>query len=353
MRYPSPLSNRTRWWIPTVLVVVAVIASTALLLSTVRLSPTPQARPVSLLTGEWEPYTGAALDGDGPVSQLVVDVFELAGYSPDVAFTTWTSAAQRVEAGSAFAAFPLVRSDARDETMMMSDSLIEFDYVLFYRADDSAGAPGSAADLGSRRVAVIEGYDYWPAFADAVADPVVFATAEEAFAALGAGDVDVVAEGLQSGRAVLESPALDIDARDVAVVASTQEWARSTESLYVAFPRRPETESVVAAFNAALSEYRQTQEYRDIARSLSGDVRTSVTLRSAAGEGVVELRDADGQAVRLAPEGTRAVVVEWPASVAGEGAISEPGLARVKVVSGPAAGAVYWVDIRDAMVEAG
>ncbi|MEH1122855.1 hypothetical protein [Micromonospora sp. CPCC 206061] len=58
--------------------------------------------------------------------------------------------------------------------------------------------------------------------------------------------------------------------------------------------------------------------------------------------GLVELRDRDGAPVLLAPQGTRARVLAWPAEFVG--AASEPLgriLVQVKVTTGPAQGRAF------------
>jgi hypothetical protein len=105
-------------------------------------------------------------------------------------------------------------------------------------------------------------------------------------------------------------------------------------------------------FNRSLAQIRQSQEYADIVADLSPSASQEVTLTPYGKTGLVELLDEQGGPVLLAPRGTRARVLAWPAEFA---ASPSPRtgrvLVRVKVTNGPARGRVLYVDARAVQIE--
>jgi len=329
--------------VPALLIAAVIAVGVSLVVQGLRATPAPRVLPVTVLSGDWEPYTGPQLNSGGPATEILVDVLALTGFEADVQFTTWESATQRVSENTAFGAYPLVASSSRAETMLFSDPVIEFEYVLFYRAAEGPPAT-SAAELSGLRAGGIAGYDYWPDFDSAVGDVTSYPDAAAAILALSRGEVDVVAEGSRSGMAALVDPAVDIDSRSIAVIDSNASWARSTQGLYFAMPNLPESAEVMKRFNAALATYQAGQEYARHVRVIDGTTPSQVVLVATLETGLVALRDEVGDLVAQSPAGTTAAVLEWPRSWTQTDGTDT--LTRIKITSGPSAGHVYYVDGR-------
>jgi polar amino acid transport system substrate-binding protein len=344
-------SLRTRG--PVLVLVVVVIVAAVILAVGLRGSPVSPSRAVLVSSGDWAPFVGPELPHGGPVTELVVEVLNRSGYSPEVRYTSWSLAEEQVTSGASVGVFPLVGSQSRQADFLRSDPLIDFEYVLFYDRRDGEPRISSASDLSALRVGAIAGYDYWDELESAVSEFVGFGSALEGFQALADGRIDVLAEGLLSGQAVLNDPSFAGDAGDFGYLQDDKPLVHSTEGLYFMMAKTPEAASVMQEFNRVLAEMRQSKEYEDIVAELEPSAFREVTLTPAGTTGLVELLDKTGKLVLLAPQGTHAQVLTWPTEFAvSAGAPPRKILVEVKVTNGPAQGRVLYVDARALLLEA-
>ncbi|GAA4703638.1 substrate-binding periplasmic protein [Phytohabitans rumicis] len=354
--YPRRLSNLLRplrTWGPVLVLSVVVAVSAMVVALGLRASPVSPSRPVPVSSGSWAPFVGPDLPDGGPVTELVVETLRRAGYSPEVSYTSWALAEGQVTSGASLGVFPLVGSDSRRAKLLLSDPLVDFEYVLFYNRTTGAPRVSSAQDLGAMRVGGIAGYDYWDELESAVGAFVEFDSAMAGFRALAEGTVDVLAEGLLSGRAVLADPAFAGDAGDFDYLREDNPLVHSVEGLYFMMADTAAAAAVMESFNRELATMRQSDEYERIVADLEPSGSPEVALTPTGGSGLVELLDEAGRPVLLAPQGTRARVLTWPAEFTGA-ASKPPGrlLVKVKVTNGPAQGRVLYVDARAVRLEA-
>ncbi len=339
--------RRQRWrtWLPATLVVVLALTGALVVVAALRTAPVTTGRSVTVLSGDWAPYAGADLPGGGPATRILRDVLELAGFDPDVQYTTWESAEQRVSAGAAFAAFPLVFSEGRRERVRFTDPVLDFEYVMFYRASTPAPPVTTLAELERVRVGGIAGYDYWPELDDAVSEMTRYLSTEAGLLALAEGEIDVLVEGRLPGETALRSGSLALDATRFAVIDAP--WARSVQNLYFILPDRPETSAVREALNAAIAQYRETVDYARALEEIQGEA-DAVVLVPDPETGLVPVLDADGGLRVQAVGGTHARVLEWPAALVPDaGASADDARVRVKLTDGPSAGLIGFVAVRN------
>jgi ABC-type amino acid transport substrate-binding protein len=310
-------------------------------------------RPVLVSSGSWAPFVGPDLPDGGPLAALVAEVLHRQGYSPEMSYSSWELAERRATANETIGAFPFIATAARRADMLLSDPLVEFEYVLFY--DSRRGVPSvtAAGDLAGYRVGQIAGYDHWPELAAAAPESVVYPTSLAAFRALGRGEIDLLPEGLLSGRALLATPEFAADASDFAHLEDRTPLVRSTQGLHLVMPRTGEGARLMEDFNAGLADYRRTDEYEQtVAELADGGTADPVTLVPWDGEGLVELLDTSGRPALLAPLGTEAQVLQWPAAFTTPGTMPDPPvLVPVKLLNGPAQGRVFSVDARTLRLE--
>nr|WP_275585392.1 transporter substrate-binding domain-containing protein [Blastococcus saxobsidens] len=279
---------------------------------------------------------------------MVTEVLRAQGYTPQVDFTSWSLAEKRAATGETIGAFPLVGSESRRSSLLLSEPLVEFQYVLFY--DRSRGEPlvRTPDDLAGLRVGRIAGYDYWSELEDAVPGFVEYPTSTAAFRALADGEIDLLPEGLLSGRAVLDDPRFDPDPARFGHLPGDDPLVRSTEGLYFVMPRTAEAAAVMRDFDAGLAALKGTDTYTRIVTGLTeGGADVEVLLEPVDDADLVELFAADGTPALVAPRGTRARVLSWPAPfVSAAGEATEGLLVPVKLLNGPAQGRVFQVDAR-------
>lgn len=341
-----------RTWGPVLVLSAVVVVSALIVAFGLRASPVSPSRPVPISSGSWAPFVGPDLPDGGPVTKLVVETLRRAGYSPEVSYTSWSLAEDQVTSGASLGVFPLVGSESRRSKLLLSDPIVDFEYVLFYNR--RAGQPkiSTAADLGALRVGGIAGYDYWDELESAVGDFVEYPSTLDGFQALAAGQIDLLAEGLLPGHAVLTSPEFPGDVSDFDHLRGDSPLVHSVEGLYFMMADTKASAAVMARFNRELGRMRGSDEYQRIVADLEPSTDQSVALAPAGASGLVELLDAAGEPVLLAPRGTRARVLEWPEPFTGTGG-ERPArvLVRVKVANGPARGRVLYVDARAIQLE--
>ncbi|RLP93396.1 hypothetical protein EAD89_06205 [Micromonospora sp. BL4] len=343
-----------RSWAPALVLLGAVVAATGIVAVGLRNSPTAPSRAVLVSSGAWAPFVGPDLPDGGPVTQLVVELLSRSGYSPEVRYTSWALAEEKVSSGASIGAFPLVGSEPRRNKFLLSDPLIDFEYVLFYNRRSGEPKISSAGDLGALRVGGIAGYDYWDELESAVPEFVEFGSTLEGFRALADGRIDLLAEGLLSGQAVLADPSFAGDAGDFGHLQGDSPLVHSVQGLHFMMADTDEAASVMAKLNAMLTKMRQSQEYEDIVAELEPSASREVTLTPVAASGLVELLDQGGKRVLLAPKGTRAQVLAWPeAFVETAGPPPAQVLVKVKITNGPAQGRVLHVDARALLLDPG
>ncbi|WP_328417897.1 transporter substrate-binding domain-containing protein [Micromonospora sp. NBC_00389] len=349
----SALLKPLRNWGMVLVLSMAVVVSGAIVAVKLRSSPVSPSRPVLISSGAWAPFVGPELPDGGPVTKLVVEVLNRSGYSPEISYTSWSLAEEQVASGSAVGVFPLVSSGSRHANFLISDPLIDFEYVLFY--DRRVGKPqiSPAANLSALRVGRIAGYDYWHELESAVTDFVEFDSALDGFRALADGRIDLLAEGLLSGHAVLTDPSFAGDAGNFAYLQDGGPLVHSVQGLHFMMADTSAATSVMKEFNKELAKMRQGPAYEEIVSELEPSAVGDVTLTPSGKTGLVELLNADGKLVLLAPGGTRARVLTWPKEFVGSaGTPSENILVEVKVTNGPAKGRVLYVDARALQIEA-
>lgn len=319
-------------------VCLLVFVGVLVVLLGMRTSTPATVRPVAVLSGDWAPFSGEDLPGGGPMVEIMTDILQSAGFDPQVSFTTWGSAEERVAEGSAFGAFPLVSSENRRDRLLYSDSLMAFDYVLFVRPGD-AEAPASSADLADLRVGGIDGYDYWTELDAAVDDIIRYPSTAAGLLALAEGEIDVLAEGEIPGMTALADPHLAIDATDITVLDVDERWARSTENLYFVMPRSDDAERALERLNVAIGHVKNTPEYTMRTAGLTSTGQDWVRLVNPEG-GLVPLQDAAGTVIGESPVGVNGIVMQWPDDVDTSRRV------QIKVGNGPFEARIVWVDMR-------
>jgi len=313
-------------------------------------TPRP-ARPIKLATGTWEPFVGPNLEGGGPIGQVVAETIQRMGYEPELSFSSWDLTLDRTRRAEVLGAFPFIRSAERDARYVFSDSILAFEYVLFYHKPrlPNPDAIRSVEDLAEYRVGKVVGYDVWPALEAAVPAFITLETSTAAFRALARGDIDFLPEGRIPGLATIRGPDLRADASEFGFLDATDHpMFGATEGLHFLMPRSREARTFLNGFNAALAEVKETALYREAEAQLRGAAPPMevVELRPIPGAAYPTVVPAEGEATPFAvPLGTRAMVLAWPPRFTPQGT-APPGRCTVKLLNGPQRGRVVLVDVR-------
>lgn len=344
--------------VPIFLIAVFLLATFTLLTLSPEKQPRPP-RPVKLATSSWKPFVSPHLVEHGPIARVVSETVRRMGYRPELIVSSWDVMAEQVDRLEVLGAFPLIRTRSRDERYVFSDPLVEFEYVLFYYRP-RLGEPETvrtAEDLRSRRFGLVRGYEVWPDLAEIIPSFVDFDSAEQAFAALAAGEIDFLPEGRAAGLAMLHSADVPYSADDFEFLTASQNpLFGATVSLRLISAKGRESRDFMTAFNDALAEVKKTTVYREaMARIESyGRERSRVRLSPIdVGTGIRAWEDPRRVPFLRIPAGSGAVVLQWPpgyrspqAPDATEPPSPVPEYAQVKLLDGPLAGRVVYVDAR-------
>lgn len=306
----------------------------------VRIQPPRAAQSVQVITSDWQPYVDTTMDQGGTVGEIVVSVLASSGYNGEVAYDTWSSGLERVDQGTAFGIFPMVKSASRDELYEYSDPLVDYKYVLFKRRGMGVPEAVLSGDLSGTRVGIIDGYDYWPELDESGATFESFPTTAAGFEALNKGEVDFLAESDIVGNALLNGQKFDGDANEFDIVQGDNPALSSTDSVYFLIRKSKLSKSVMEKFNKALAEYKKTERYNELVATLDGMTDT-VTL---AGDSLVQVKSATGEELGAVPPGITGRVLQWPIE------LQSGAMLKIKMLDGPLSGRTGFVQLEDVEV---
>lgn len=305
-----------------------------------RLQPPRATQSVSVLTSDWEPYVNATAERGGIVGDMVVSVLGGSGYRGEVSFDTWESGLRKVDQGTAFGIFPMVKSASRIDAFEFSDPLLDFRYVLFKRSEAETPQAVLGGDLRGARVGRISGYDYWPELDSSGADFETYPSTFAGFQALQDGEIDFLAESDLVGNATLMSEKFVGDSGEFAIVSGSNPALSSVDSVHFVIRKSDLSQDVMARFNQSLAQYKETERYREQMEMLRGEPDHVVL----SGDTLVEVLDATHQVIGTVPPGVSARVLQWPQVLDAEEPI------HIKMIDGPLAGRLGYVKLSDVEV---
>ncbi len=96
------------------------------------------AQPILFVTGEWEPFSGAALPNHGIAAEVVAAACKAAGIENKFEFYPWPRAENLVLDGKAFGAFPYAKNDERIAKFEYSDPLFRTHSVFAFSTRNKA-----------------------------------------------------------------------------------------------------------------------------------------------------------------------------------------------------------------------
>ncbi|MNF39065.1 Bacterial extracellular solute-binding protein, family 3 [compost metagenome] len=120
------------------------------------LLPPASAQTLKLATGEFQPYVGESLPGQGLSSQIVQLAFETAGYQTLLVFMPWRRAAAQTGAGHYDGSYPWAMNDERKLRFLYSQPIYQGQIRFFARRS------GSLADTSQwydKTLCIPDGWD--------------------------------------------------------------------------------------------------------------------------------------------------------------------------------------------------
>lgn len=152
---------------------------------------------VKIAAGEWPPFLGESLPGQGSVARLIRDVFFAAGYDVEFVFLPWVRAYNQTALGNFSATAVWMYQEDRTEDYYFSDPVLNETFVLF-TPRDAAFDWQTLDDLAGLTIGGGLGYSYGPDFDKALEEGTFTmlrqATVEQNLRMLAAGRIDLFAE---------------------------------------------------------------------------------------------------------------------------------------------------------------
>ncbi len=152
-----------------------------------------QLREITLVTGEWSPYTSESIEGRGVFTEIVSAAFKEMGLKPVYIFLPWKRAEKMVQMGEVFAAFPYIMTDTREEMFDFSERVAFSTGRFFYCTKHfSQEIPyKTLSDLKPYKVGGVRGYWYETLFNKALLDTSYVNTEKQIIAMLYMNRVDL------------------------------------------------------------------------------------------------------------------------------------------------------------------
>lgn len=121
-------------------------------------------RMLRISTGEYPPWVGAGLPGNGFVARVVRESFQLAGYDVEFTFFPWKRAYEQARQGSFDATAYWYPSELRRQDFLYSDSLHVESTHLFYHKSNPLTQWQRLEDLSGKKIGATDGYTYTDEF---------------------------------------------------------------------------------------------------------------------------------------------------------------------------------------------
>ena len=123
-----------------------------------------QAREISMVTVDWEPYYASSLDNGGVYTEIVTTAFKRAGHKATVRFLPWKRALKYVEEGKNDIVMGAYYNEERNKIYYYSDSCMTLHTGLVAHKKLGITSYKSLKDLKPYKIGVNRGWIYTPDF---------------------------------------------------------------------------------------------------------------------------------------------------------------------------------------------
>ena len=224
-----------------------------------------QAQSVKFAIGEWEPYTGQKLPGNGLATEIVTAASKAAGLAPAYEFTPWKRAESTVAQNQNFATFPYLQTPERASKFIFSDVLFAsgLRVTLFKNNEKTKSLKfNEPGDLKGLNVLIVAGSDaVKKMLEDAKATVVESQQIDSGLKMLEAGRVDAVVED----QAVLfKALAAFPEDKKALFYYADKPFGDKTEYRLMSSVSYPDGKKLVDQFNSGLSKITASGELGNI-----------------------------------------------------------------------------------------
>ncbi len=311
---------------------------------------------ITLLTGEWSPYTTSLDDGKSPgtgggyglACEIVTAVLRGMQLEPTYEFQPWSRVLDLLRSGQYEFAFPYRKTPEREQEFLFSDTLITGNGVLFYNIlsiPDSSSIK-SITDLKKFSIGLVEGYRYEPELETTLPKIKHIKTELNAFEELVKGEIDLLPAEALVGQQILRR----------FFYSSQHKVARLPglnypSSLHLIAPKaEPDRTAFMRQFNESLKQIRSSGIHREFLSRYEVETQTAYKVKLTGWSTfplAVGTLEKDAKEGFLIPRGTEAIVVEWHPLFLKESDFDIHKemfeKSRVKILEGPLKDRLLWV----------
>jgi len=221
------------------------------------------AQKIPLATGEWAPYTGAKLAGQGLATEIVTAAAKAGGVNFEFVFygDAWLRCENEAKIGTVFATFPYSKTAERGKVYDFSEPIISGKSKIYYvegKGKDIAWT--TMKDFSAYKFIGMTSYDYVPVFKEYGIKMDPAPTSELAFKMLQAGRGDYIIEDELVAMAVIKS-VFGTDAGQVKMIKKS--WKEDPYFLMVS-KNYPNAKEILAKFNVGLAAIKKDGAYKAI-----------------------------------------------------------------------------------------
>ncbi len=220
--------------------------------------------PLVILSGEWEPYVGEKLVGQGFVTELVKATFKQMERKVEIKWLPWVRGEQAVLKGEHFATFPYASSVHREPLFYFSDPLFYTQTVFFYNTKFNRNIKFEQwDDLKDIRIGGVRGYGYVPSIQKRGLDVHLVNSPKQLVKMLLRNRVDIIAINLMAGWEMIDRH-YKANYNDFATL---EKKVNSMHAIHLMISKKyPAAQVLKSEFNEALAEIKRKGIYNKIMR---------------------------------------------------------------------------------------
>lgn len=205
-------------------------------------------RTLKIAATEYPPYYGTDMEGQGFITEIIVEAFKRSGYDLDIKFLPWKRALEGTKAGKHDGLFTVWYRAEREEWFLFSKPLPANEVGFFRRADNDISSSDYAA-LKDRKIGVVRGYASPPGFDDAGLKTAEAKDDEENLRKLQKGRIDLALVDKILGQHIINAK-LSGSAAEFAWIDPP---VQVDEQFLVISKKAADHEAILAAFNEGLA----------------------------------------------------------------------------------------------------
>lgn len=284
---------------------------------------TSDLKPVTVITGEWAPYTTESESNYGYMSELVTQTLRGMDRKVNYQFLPFFAGYEKTKNGGAFATFPYFYSKERSKDFFYSAPLTEIEYVVFIHSSNAEKFSNvkQLSDLKAFSMAKVAGYAYGKLDEYIKPSGKDLASEIQAFRQLLSKKADYVAASRAVGMNIIERYFFkDLHQFQILKIKKNTDSSLPIDlswniNVHVLFPKvNSNAESDRDGFNASLKKIQETGIQQSMKTLNTRDVkaRRIVKLSDPGSFALVTAKKSlQSDKSYIIPRGSKALVVEW------------------------------------------